>query len=56
MKKDHLLSLQDLKSKFDIKTNFLIYWSLQKSILASMTNQGISKKKMNNKPFIPFHT
>lgn len=49
------LSLQDLQSKFDVKSNFLTYLGLQKSILTSLHYHGISKEDDNPRPFIPFH-
>lgn len=49
------LSLQDLQSKFDVKSNFLTYLGLQKSISTSLPYHRIPHKDDNLRPFIPFH-
>ena len=49
------LSLENLQKIYKIKTNFLIYASLQNSIKSILASQKIIMQTDNPKPFIPFN-
>ena len=49
------LNIQDLQNKYNVETNFLIFYGLQKSIKAFMKSLMIIKEEENFKPFVPFN-